>query len=70
MSKIAERLRTYRALAGLSSYKLAQRAGISSQHLRHIETGRVRQPRAGLLYRIARALNCRMEDLLGEERLK
>lgn len=47
----------------LSAYRLAIKAGISSQHLFAIERGKVQTPRVDVAMRIADALGAKVSDL-------
>ncbi len=57
-------LRAAREACGWSQADLAGRAGISVEAYGRLERGRV-LPRASTLVRLARALNVRVDDLLG-----
>ncbi len=55
-------IKTYRELAGLSQQLLAERVGISRQSLSSIESGR-QSPSTTLALKLARVLDCEVEDL-------
>lgn len=59
-------LKTHRTAKGLSQSQLAEHAGISVRVLQAYEQGErdINKAQAGTLLRIARALNCTIEDLL------
>ena len=59
MSKIQER----REKKGLSRAELAAQVGISTRAVEYYEDGK-REPKASILKLIAKALKCRMEDLI------
>ena len=61
-----ERIRAARLNAGLTQRALAEKCGIAAGTVQQYERG-VRQPRIGLLVRIAIALGVRLEDLTGTE---
>ena len=59
MSKIEER----RKKRGLSRKELADIVDVSERAIEYYEAGK-REPRASILKLIAKALKCRMEDLI------
>ena len=60
--KVGDEVRLARAKRGLSQEKLAEKSGISTQHLGFIEQGR-REPQLKTLRKIADALGVRVKDL-------
>lgn len=50
----------------LSGYRLAMKAGISSQHLFSIESGQIKNPRVDVAMRIADALGAKVAELFPE----
>ncbi|HEY7818845.1 MAG TPA: helix-turn-helix transcriptional regulator, partial [Vicinamibacteria bacterium] len=56
------RLKTFRAASGLSQSELADRVGLTRQAIYMIEAGRY-LPNAMTALRLARALDCKVEDL-------
>ena len=58
------RLRTVRESLGLSQLELSRRSGIAQESLSRIETGR-RDPRLGMLQRLARGMGLSLEQLMG-----
>ena len=63
--ELAARLRGRRAELGLSQQNVAIQAGLTRSALANIETGR-QSVLVHQLYRLARALECRPENLLPE----
>lgn len=55
---------SYRDQRGLSQHKIAERAGISYEYLRMIETGKQTNPGVRVLIAIARALTLRPSELI------
>ena len=66
MTKGASKLRELRTERQLTQGQLAQRLGVHRSYITKIEQG-VRLPGRDLLYRLARKLDVRMEDLLSVE---
>jgi transcriptional regulator with XRE-family HTH domain len=66
---LAERLKTLRQERGWTHRQLAEMAGVSPSHIGSIESGKVTNPGAYQIYRVALALRVPMEDLLGLSRL-
>lgn len=60
------RVRKHREARALSQIMLAERAGLTRQSVGAIEAGRA-TPAVDVALRIARALDCRVEDLFGTE---
>lgn len=63
--KIGERVKARRAALGLKQAELAEKAGVSPSYLSRLEAGQSGDSVDELL-RIARALACRLADLVGE----
>ena len=59
-------LRAYREASGLSQNKLAESAGVSPRMIQHYEQGvkDINKAQGVTLYKIAQALNCKIENLL------
>lgn len=66
VERIDNRVRQRREARALSQVILAERAGLTRQSLSAIEAGRA-TPSVEVALRIARALDCRVEDLFGAE---
>ncbi|WP_433934148.1 substrate-binding domain-containing protein [Sorangium cellulosum] len=62
--RAANRVREQREARGLSQVALAERAGLTRQSVGAIEAGRA-TPAVDVALRIARALDCQVEDLFG-----
>ncbi|GAA5076512.1 transcriptional regulator with XRE-family HTH domain [Thermocatellispora tengchongensis] len=58
-------VRRQRLIAGLSQKALAEKAGVSANHMCNIERGH-RSASVEMLHRIATALECDIEGLLAE----
>ena len=67
MSKLQEK----RKAAGLSQSQLAARVGMSVRTLQHYEQGSldINKAAADMVYRLAVALECSVEDLLDVDRI-
>lgn len=61
--EIGQRIRRYRRAKGLSQEELAEKVGISTTHMSHIETGNTKLS-LGVLVLLATALEVRTDDLL------
>lgn len=61
---IGENIRKLRRAKGISMYRLAKEAGITEPVVRGLESGKKRFPRAETLAKVARVLDCRIEDLM------
>lgn len=61
---IGERVRARRMARGMTQLQLGEAAGLEESAISHVETGR-REPRARALTRLARALACSSDYLLG-----
>lgn len=61
------RIRARRLELGLSQVALAERIGVSHTVIRFWETGRNPDPRVSIALRIARALECCVEDVCGAD---
>ncbi len=64
-SMSSNRVRPHREARGLSQVALAERVGLSRQSVSAIEAGRA-TPAVDVALRLARALDCRVEELFGE----
>ncbi len=69
---VGERIRKHRKKAGMTLRELSEKTGISIGYLCDIEHGRRQEKRSNseMLYEIARALNVRIEILLGKPLLR
>jgi transcriptional regulator with XRE-family HTH domain len=68
MSLNKERIKALREKLGLTQDEAARLAGFTSrQAWNNLEGGAVPNPRADTLAKVAKALGCRMEDLLQED---
>jgi transcriptional regulator with XRE-family HTH domain len=63
---VGHRIKVRRVDLGLQQNELAKKLGITQAHLCYLEKGQ-RQISLELLEKAAKALNCRMADLLGED---
>ncbi|MGN0714787.1 MAG: helix-turn-helix domain-containing protein [Anaerovoracaceae bacterium] len=61
--EIGQRIRKKRKAAGLSQEELAEKIGISTTHMSHIETGNTKLSLL-VFVSIANALSCRTDELL------
>lgn len=63
------KLKMYREQAGLSQAQLADASGVNKRMLQYYEQGArdLNKTQAGTLLKLAKALGCHMEDLIGEE---
>lgn len=61
-SEIGKRIVRNRSERGMSQEKLASDSGIDRSHIGFIEQGR-RKPTVSTLFKIAKALNIKLEDL-------
>ena len=68
MSKLQDK----RKAAGLSQSKLAERVGVSFRMIQHYEQGSldINKAAAETVYRLAKALNCSIEELLELDRIQ
>ncbi len=64
---IGARLKRLREAAGLNQYRLGQISGIDPSYIGRIEAAVIRRPGLSVLKKLARALNLRLFDLIGEE---
>jgi transcriptional regulator with XRE-family HTH domain len=62
---IAESLKYWREVRGISQRDLADKAGVGFASIGRIETGR-QDPTVGILTRLAKALNVTVAELIGE----
>ncbi len=60
MKNIANTIAAARKRRGYTQSETARRAGISRQHMSHIENSKDENPRLATLAKIAKALNCRL----------
>ena len=51
----------------MTQQELSQRSGVTQQAISKIETGVTLSPGADVLYKLARALRCTVDDLIRDE---
>jgi len=61
------RLQEYRERRKLTQEQLAAISGVIQQTISAIESGRIKNPRIGTMYLLAKALRCTVDDLIDEE---
>jgi transcriptional regulator with XRE-family HTH domain len=61
---LGKRIRELRQIAGLSQSELADRIGVHSSYIGHLETGRIKLPSQDILLKMAKVLDASSEDLL------
>ena len=61
---VGENIRRLRRAKGITMYRLAKEAGITEPVVRGLESGKKRFPRAETLAKIAKVLDCKIEDLM------
>jgi XRE family transcriptional regulator, aerobic/anaerobic benzoate catabolism transcriptional regulator len=66
LGQLGDRTRRLRARSGLTRRELAKEAHVSERHLANLETG-VGNPSVQILRQVARALNCSIAELVGDE---
>jgi XRE family transcriptional regulator, aerobic/anaerobic benzoate catabolism transcriptional regulator len=66
LAQLGDRTRRLRARSGLTRRELAKEADVSERHLANLEVG-VGNPSAQILRQVARALNCSIAELVGDE---
>src|SRR6266851_2825962 len=66
LGQLGDRTRRLRARSGLTRRELAKEAGVSERHLASLETG-AGNPSVQILRQLARALNCSVTELMGDE---
>ena len=66
MTKIGEKIRSARISANMTQAELAEKLGVAYQNIGQIESGK-RKPKLETIVKIAYALGCRVEDLIGLE---
>jgi transcriptional regulator with XRE-family HTH domain len=69
-SHLQEQIRTRMEAQDLTIYALEKKAGIKRSAARNILQGLSKKPGGEVLLAIAKALDCRIEDLLGEDHEK
>ena len=68
-SPLAERLGRRLSALNLGYAEFERAAGLNEGTIKGIMYGKSASPRADTIYKIARGLGCRIEDLIGENRL-
>ena len=66
LTQLGTRARRLRARSGLTRRQLAKEADVSERHLANLETG-TGNPSVQILRQVARALNCSVAELVGDE---
>ena len=66
LTELGTRARRLRARSGLTRRQLAKEADVSERHLANLETG-TGNPSVQILRQVARALNCSVAELVGDE---
>src|SRR5260370_9706549 len=66
LGQLGDRTRRLRARSGLTRRELAKEADVSERHLANLETG-VGNQSVQMLRQVARALNCSVAELVGDE---
>lgn len=66
MTEIGEKIRSARISANMTQAELAEKLGVAYQNIGQIESGK-RKPKLETIVKIAYALGCRVEDLIGLE---
>lgn len=65
-ARVGNRIRERRLALGLSQTDLGRMVGYSHRAISMLELGQWRDPRVSVALRLARALQCRVEDIFGE----
>ena len=65
MDSLSDRLARMRAGRGMSLRELAERTGLKAQNISRVETGERKHVRSDTLQRLAEALDCSADYLLG-----
>lgn len=65
MTNIAQNLKFYRGLAGLTQEELAHRSGVTLASINRIERGQVNKPHKPTLLALCKALKVSLEVLKG-----
>ena len=66
-SKTSEFIRNKRESLGITQAELAEKGGVSERYIRALEAGTKSNPSANLVYRLSKALEIYMEDLMKKE---
>ena len=66
--KIGQKIRKFRKAQGISQEELAEKIGISTTHMSHIETGNTKLS-LSVFVDIANALNVQTDDLLNDREI-
>ena len=61
---VGENIRKIRRAKGISMYRLAKEAELTNPVIRGLESGKNRYPRAETLAKIAKVLECKIDDLM------
>jgi transcriptional regulator with XRE-family HTH domain len=61
---LSENLKRLRTQKGMTQRAAAEAAGIATNHLGHLETGRIQNPRGDVLLRLAKVFGTTVEQLL------
>lgn len=60
------KLKVRRIELGMKQKDVAEKAAITSQYLRNLETGRAKNPSIAVMKRLAKALECGVQELFFE----
>ena len=66
MSTLAQNIKKFRKKSGISQDKLSKLAGLTLHTIAKIESGATRDPRVETVKKIAAALGCSIDKLLGK----
>ena len=64
---LSKTIRHYRKLAGISQEVLAQKAGLTKDHIGLIERGKLTNPTLKTAFYLAKALGIKVQDLVNEK---
>lgn len=67
MAKLVSQINEKMNKEGFSAYSLERSAGLKANAVHNIISGRSKNPSINILQSIAKALNCSVSDLIGEE---
>lgn len=66
--QLGTKVRAERKKREWSLAELSRRSGLAANHIGHIETGRIENPRADVLQKLAVALGLSVDEILGKAR--
>ena len=61
------RLKEYRTGLGITQVELSMKSGVPQSVITGIETGSAKNPTIGTILKLAKALNCTVEELVQED---